>query len=76
MKVVYNKKGQGIIDFVVVFLVAIVVVIVMGNYVRNVLSGRMRDGADTIGGGEVYMPHVTGVSNPTQVVSDTITNSK
>ena len=51
-----KKRGQGMIDFVVVFAVVVAVLVVMGIYVRNSLSGKWREAADTFGQGEVFKP--------------------
>ncbi len=54
-----DKKAQGIIDFVVLLLIVIAALLIMGYYVRNTISGKLREGGDTIGQGEVYRPWVT-----------------
>ena len=51
-----RQKGQSIIDYVVTFAVIVAALIIMGYYIRNSLSGRMRSAADSIGQGETYTP--------------------
>jgi len=54
----HYKKGQGILDYVVLLTIVIVILLLMGYYIRNSLSGKLREGADTVGRGEVYIPQV------------------
>lgn len=57
-----NKPaGQSILEYAVLFAVLLLAIAYMGRHVRNVLSGKMRDGADTFGQGEVYRPFVQSV---------------
>ena len=74
MKNPLNRKAQGVLEYIVVFIVIVAVILIMGRYLRNSLSGKMREGADVFGKGEVYVPNVTGVANHT-IKTETITNS-
>jgi hypothetical protein len=49
-------RGQGIIDYVFMMLVIVAVLLIMGYYIRNSLSGKWRQGADVYGEGQVYEP--------------------
>jgi len=60
-----NKKGQGILDFTMLLLIVIAAVLIMGYYVRNSISGKLRESADTIGQGEVFRPGATTESQNT-----------
>lgn len=51
-----KKRGQSILDYVILLAVVIVALLIMGYYIRNTLSGKVREGADVMGGGEVYRP--------------------
>lgn len=55
-----NRQGQSILDYVFLILIVVAVLLIMGYYVRNSLSGKFREAADVFGGGEVYQPgHTT-----------------
>ena len=62
-----GKKGQSILDYVIFLTVVIAALLIIGLYVRNSLSGKIREGADVFGQGETYLPNVNGVNNPTNV---------
>ncbi|MFA5157461.1 MAG: hypothetical protein WC532_08805 [Candidatus Omnitrophota bacterium] len=63
-----KKNSQTILDYVILLLVVITALMIMGHYVRNSLSGKMREGADVFSQGEVY-------SNAnTHITENTITN--
>jgi Flp pilus assembly pilin Flp len=49
-------SAQAIIEYVVLLMIVIVTLLLMGYYVRNSLSGRYRETADTFGQGVVYQP--------------------
>ncbi len=51
-----NKQAQAILDYVLLLSIVVVVLFLMGIYIRNSLSGKTRDAADSLGGGELYMP--------------------
>ncbi len=51
-----HRRGQQIIEYVVVFVVVIGVLLVMGYYVRAGLAGKYREAADSFGQGQVYAP--------------------
>lgn len=55
------------LDYVVFLTVIIAALILMGVYIRNSLSGKLREGADVFGRGETYVPNVDGVTYPTSV---------
>jgi hypothetical protein len=67
MKERWFNRGQSVLEYAILFSIIIAVILLMGYYIRNSLMGKIRDGADTLGGGEVYVPSVEGVSNPTIV---------
>lgn len=54
-----KTNGQSILDYVILLGVVIVALLIMGYYIRNSISGKLREGADTIGRGEVYGPGTT-----------------
>lgn len=54
-----KKNGQAILDYTILLLIVIAALVIMGYYVRNSISGKMREGADSIGGGDVYRPGAT-----------------
>ncbi len=51
-----NKRGQIILDYVVLLLIVIAVLLIMGYYIRNSIAGKIRDGANVFGQGETYRP--------------------
>lgn len=63
-----KKTGQSILDYVILLLVIITALMVMSRYVRNALSGKIREGADSIGQGYLYS------NEATRVTRDTIQN--
>ncbi|TRZ95618.1 hypothetical protein D4R78_03060 [bacterium] len=69
------NKAQTTIDYVVIFVVIIAVLLIMGHYVRNALSGKIREGADIYGKGEVYAPQSSNIG-PTQIKTSTYYNTK
>jgi len=58
-----KTKGQAILDYVILLLVIVAALLIMGYYIRNTISGKLREGADSIGQGEVYRPGSTSVEN-------------
>ncbi len=48
--------GQSVIDYIFLFTIVVAALLIMGYYVRNGISGKFRDAADTFGQGEVYIP--------------------
>lgn len=58
-----NKRAQGILEYIFLIIVIIAALLIIGYYVRNSLAGKMREGADTFGQGEVYLPFVTTVDS-------------
>ncbi len=57
-----KRKAQAILDYVVLLAIVIAALLIMGYYIRNTVSGKLREGADTIGQGEVYRPGSTTVT--------------
>jgi hypothetical protein len=51
------KKSNAILDYVVVFSVAVIAIIVMAWYIRNSLAAKTRETGDSFGGGEIYQPY-------------------
>ncbi len=62
-----NNRAQAIIEYVAIICIVVAALLIMGYYLRNTFSGKYREAADTIGGGEVYQPNVAGVDRPTAV---------
>ena len=58
-----RRKAQSILEYSVLLIIIIASLAIMGYYLRNAFSGKMREGADSIGQGEVYRPGNTVVSN-------------
>ena len=48
------KKSQTILDYVILSIVVIAGLMALVPFLRNTLSGKMREGADVFGQGEVY----------------------
>lgn len=61
-----KRNGQAILDYVILLLVIISALLIIKHYIRNTLSGKIREGADTIGQGEVYRPGYTSVTTTTE----------
>jgi hypothetical protein len=57
-----NKHAQSILDYIVLLVIIIAALLIMSYYIRNSLSGKMRESADVFGGGEVYDPGDTAVT--------------
>lgn len=62
-----NNRAQTIIEYVALFCLVVAALLIMGYYLRNTFSGKFREAADSVGGGEVYRPNVAGVDKPTVV---------
>ena len=56
-----RKSAQSILEYVVLLIIIIASLVIMRYYLRNAFSGKMREGADSIGQGEVYLPGKTGI---------------
>jgi hypothetical protein len=69
----YIIKGQSMIDYVIFLTIIIATLLIMGYYIRNSLSAKHREAADEIGTGEVYVPHIEGATEPSNVTSGYIT---
>ncbi len=69
-----KKKAQAILDFVMLLLIVIAALGTMGYYIRNTLSGKMREGADSIGQGEVFRPGSTNTTGSTSVIYYSVEN--
>jgi hypothetical protein len=54
-----KKNAQAILDYVILLAIVIATFLLMAYYIRNSISGKIREGADTIGQGEVYGPGTT-----------------
>ncbi len=54
---VRDKRGQGVLDYIVLFTIIVAVLLIMGYYIRNSLSGKYREAADVFGQGENYIPN-------------------
>ncbi len=66
---IYRKNAQGMLDYVILLAIVISALLIIGLYVRNSISGKMREAADTFGGGETYVPNVTGVNVSARTVT-------
>lgn len=51
-----GARGQSLLDYILLFTIVVAVLLIMGYYVRNSLSGKYRETADVFGQGEVYVP--------------------
>lgn len=51
-----RQRAQSLLEYVVSFAIVVAVLLIMGYYVRNSLSGKYREGADVFGRGETYKP--------------------
>ena len=49
-----SRRAQGILEYVVVFLVAIIALSIMARYVKRSLVGKGRETGDVFGQGDVY----------------------
>jgi len=54
-----RKKAQSILEYLILLIVVIACLAIMRHYLRNAISGKLREGADSIGQGEVYRPGKT-----------------
>jgi len=54
-----SRRGQQILEYVVVFATIIAVLLIIGYYVRSGLSAKFREAADSFGQGQVYAPDLT-----------------
>ena len=51
-----NKKAQMIVGYLLLFVIIVAVLMLMGSYIRNSMSGKIRQAGDTFGGGAQYNP--------------------
>jgi hypothetical protein len=51
-----RKKAQMIVGYLLLFVIVVAALVVMGNYVRNSMSGKIRQAGDSFGGGAQYNP--------------------
>jgi uncharacterized protein (UPF0333 family) len=51
------RKGQGILDYILLLTIVVAALLIMGYYIRNSLSGKYREAADVFGQGETYIPN-------------------
>ena len=49
-----TRRAQGILEYIVIFLVAIVALSIMARYVKRSLVGKGRETGNVFGRGEVY----------------------
>jgi hypothetical protein len=69
-----KKNSQSILEYLVLLIIIIASLVIMRYYLRNTLSGKLREGADSIGQGEVYRPESV-TSNPkTKILYNTVEN--
>lgn len=66
-----DNCGQEFLEYAVLFAVVLSAAAIIGIYIRNAVTGRMRDGIDVVGQGEVYRPHILGIApeDHTQIIS-------
>jgi len=50
------RRGQFIVGYVVLLAIVIAALMVIGSYVRNAMSGKIRQGGDALGSGGQYDP--------------------
>ena len=65
-----KKNAQAILEYTILLIIIIASLLVMRYYLRNTLSGKMREGADSIGQAEVYGPY----NASTMITTDTLKN--
>jgi len=51
-----RNKAQTILGYLLIFIVVMAALIVISKYVRNSMSGKIRQAGDSIGGGAQYDP--------------------
>ncbi len=56
MRSARSRKGQEILDYAVLLALVLAALLIMGYYIRNSLSGKIRDAGDAFGQGELYNP--------------------
>ena len=54
-----RKTAQSILEYLILLIVVVACLVIMRHYLRNAISGKLREGADSIGQGEVYRPGKT-----------------
>jgi uncharacterized protein (UPF0333 family) len=52
-----QRRGQGILDYILLLTIVVAALLIMGYYIRNSLSGKYREAADVFGQGETYIPN-------------------
>jgi len=60
-----KKNGQSILEYLVLLIIIIASLAIMRYYLRNTLSGKLRESADSIGQGETYRPGKTDITKNT-----------
>ncbi len=55
-----NKKGQGTLEYAIIIAVIVAALIVMQNYVKRGMQGKLRESTDSIG--DQFSPKNTSVS--------------
>lgn len=63
-----RKNAQSILEYSILLIVIIASLMIMRYYLRNTFSGKLREGADSIGQGEVYRP------GQTKIIKNTVEN--
>jgi uncharacterized protein (UPF0333 family) len=66
-----RKNAQAILEYTILLIIIIASLAIMRYYLRNALSGKLREGADSLGQSEVYRPF-----NATKITQDTVENIK
>ena len=51
-----RDKGQIVVGYALVFIIVVAALMVMGAYIRNSMSAKIRATGDSIGSGEQYDP--------------------
>ncbi|MCP4652943.1 MAG: hypothetical protein GY858_06115 [Candidatus Omnitrophica bacterium] len=52
-----KKLSQAVIGYAILFCLIVSALLIVGRYVRNAFSGRVRQAGDSFGSGEVYAPY-------------------
>jgi len=51
-----SRLSQSIIGYILIFIVVIAALLGMSKYMRNAMSGKLRQAGDSFGGGAQYDP--------------------
>lgn len=63
-----KRNGQSILEYIILLIIIIASLAIMRYYLRNTLSGKLREGADSIGQGETFRP------GKTDIIKNTVQN--